>query len=216
MTSLKNYKVDLKNKYERYFKISIVISLLLVIAAFKFSPKATKIEKIKPSEQDIILVEDVIQTKQESKLPDLPKPVIPTIAVEENTEDIIFDDVSIDYKEHLSKPPDVKEGRKIIEDDTIFIAVEKMPEIIGGIQSIQNRLYYPEISKRAGIEGRVTVEAVIDEKGNVISITVLKSVFSQLDEIALNAVKETKFLPGKQRGKPVKVKIAIPIDFKLK
>jgi len=50
----------------------------------------------------------------------------------------------------------------------------------------------------------------------VINASVLQSLFPSLDEVALNAVKETKFIPGKQRGKPVNVEMKIPIQFRLK
>jgi len=216
MPPLKNYKVDMKSKYEIYIKLGVVFSLLLMIAAFKFSPKAIVIEKFKPIINDPIKVEEITPTNQKNEKPGLPKPVIPVITLLDVTEDLIFEDVSIDYTKVFSKLPDVKKDRIVeIEDDT-FLVVEQMPEIIGGINSIQSRLKYPDIVRRIGVEGKVIVAAIIDKEGNVIDVELLKSVFPQLDEIALNAVKEAKFLPGKQRGKPVKVKIAIPINFRLK
>lgn len=61
MVPLRNCKFDLRNKYEKYFKISIIITLLFVIAAFKFSPKTVKTEIIKTPEPDIIQVENVLK-----------------------------------------------------------------------------------------------------------------------------------------------------------
>jgi len=91
----------------------------------------------------------------------------------------------------------------------------KLPEPIGGIAAIQNRVIYPELAVRAAIEGKVVVVAQIDEYGNVISAQILKSLGAGCDEAALTAVLSTKFLPGKQRGKAVKVEMKIPIIFKL-
>ena len=90
-----------------------------------------------------------------------------------------------------------------------------MPEPIGGIQAIQSKIIYPEIAKRAGVEGKVYVLAFVDEKGDVTNVKIIKGLGAGLDEAALNAVKQTKFKPGKQRGKPVKVQVSIPIVFRL-
>lgn len=96
-----------------------------------------------------------------------------------------------------------------------FVAVEEMPEPIGGIAAIQSKIVYPEIAKRAEVEGKVYVLAFVDENGDVTKAKILKGLGAGLDEAALNAIKETKFKPGKQRGKPVKVQVSIPIVFKL-
>jgi protein TonB len=70
--------------------------------------------------------------------------------------------------------------------------------------------------RRIGKEGEVIIEFIVNKDGDVESAKVLQSVIEPLDEICLNAVKELKFTPGMQRGKPVKVKMKIPINFKLK
>jgi TonB family protein len=92
---------------------------------------------------------------------------------------------------------------------------EVMPEPIGGIGAIQKRVMYPEIARKAGIEGKVFVEALIDEKGNVIKTKLIKGIGSGCDESALKAVKETKFTPAKQKDKLVKVQVVVPVLFKL-
>ena len=100
-------------------------------------------------------------------------------------------------------------------DTTYFIAVEQMPEPIGGIKAIQDNVRYPEIAKRAGIEGKIFVKAYIDENGNVTKTQVLKSLGAELDKAAEDAIRKTKFIPGVQDGKKVKVQVAVPIIFKL-
>lgn len=96
-----------------------------------------------------------------------------------------------------------------------LIAVEEMPFPIGGLYAIQENIVYPELAKRLGIEGKVYILAFINEKGIVDHAKVIKGIGSGCDEAALNAVIKTKFSPGKQRGKPVKVQVSIPIVFKL-
>lgn len=91
-----------------------------------------------------------------------------------------------------------------------------MPVPIGGIQAIQQKLHFTEIAIRAGIEGTVFIQAIIDKNGNVAEAIVLKGLGAGLNEEALSAVKTTKFVPGKQRGRPVNVTMVIPIKFLLR
>ncbi len=72
------------------------------------------------------------------------------------------------------------------------------------------------MARRAEIEGKVVIEAVVDKQGNIIDAFVKKGIGGGLDEVALDAVKNTKFHPGMQRGKPVIVRISIPIKFVLR
>ena len=103
---------------------------------------------------------------------------------------------------------------QLIEKE-FFTAVEEMPSPIGGISAIGERVRYPEIAKRAGIEGKVFVKALIDEKGNIVGTQVIKGIGAGCDQAAVEAVMQSKFKPGRQKGKPVKVQVTIPILFKL-
>ncbi len=114
----------------------------------------------------------------------------------------------------IENSPPPKEEKKV-EEPVYFVAVEEMPEPIGGLKSIQSKITYPDLARKAGIEGKVFILAYVDENGNVTKAEVVKGIGLGCDEAALNAVQSTKFKPGKQRGKPIKVKITIPITFKL-
>ncbi|PJA95343.1 MAG: hypothetical protein CO129_12295 [Ignavibacteriales bacterium CG_4_9_14_3_um_filter_34_10] len=96
-----------------------------------------------------------------------------------------------------------------------LIAAEVMPEIVGGFPAILEKIKYPEIAKRAGIQGKVFVIVLIDEKGNVSGAKVIKGIGAGCDEAALNAVTSVKFTPALNQGKPVKVQVTVPIFFKL-
>lgn len=75
---------------------------------------------------------------------------------------------------------------------------------------------YPQVAKLAGIQGKVYVEATIDEKGNVIETKILKSDHETLEPAALEAVKNTKFNPGVSKSnKKTKAKVVVPMMFKL-
>ena len=103
---------------------------------------------------------------------------------------------------------------KVEKEPDFFVAVEEQPKLIGGLQGLQSKITYPEVASRLGIEGKVIIQAIVDEIGNVTSVKTLKGIGGGCDEIAMNAVKDSKFIPGKQRGKPVKVQMTIPIVFK--
>jgi len=215
MPALKNPKADLRKIYHRTFEISLIISLVTIIAAFKLSPHSSKVEVFKDSTPELITVEDILNTVQKPDIPPLPKaPQIIEASIDDVPEDILVEGIE-DYKPiPLPDKPPVQPT--IIEDDIIFEAVEEMPSPIGGIKTLQEKVHYTEIARRASVEGTVYIEAKIDKSGNIIEAVVKKGLGAGLDEEALNAVLSTKFIPGKQRGKPVNVKIVIPIKFVLK
>jgi len=215
----KNPKVDLKRKYQRYFEVALIISLAIVIVAFKYYPDIKKEEIKKEATQELVKVEEVEHTKQENTPPPPPKPLIPIEAPsDQNLQDIEIDENILDVNEVVSAPPPPPQEEKkqeVEEEAVFFVAVEEQPEPIGGIQGIQSRIVYPEIAKRAGVQGRVFVKAFVNENGDVAKVELIKGIGAGCDEAAMDAVKQTKFKPGKQRGKPVKVQVAIPILFKL-
>jgi protein TonB len=213
---LKNAAADLRAKYKRTFELSLIIALALLIVAFKFFPKLETKEIKVEGPQELFTVEDIQQTKQENRPPPPPKPPIPIEAPSEDVlQDITLNETELDVNAQMEAPPPPKEEKKVEEEPTYFVAVEEMPEPIGGIKGIQEKIVYPEIAKRAGVEGKVYILAFVDETGKVTKAQVLKGIGAGCDEAALKAVEETKFKPGKQRGKPVKVQVSIPIVFKL-
>jgi len=198
--NLKKPEADLMAKYRRHFEICLIIALVLLIAAFKFFPDLKSNDVTMEGPQELFTVEDIQQTKQENRPPPPPKPPIPIEAPSDDVlEDIEIADTEIDFDAEMEAPT----------------PVEEMPEPIGGIKAIQEKIVYPEIAKRAGVEGKVYVLAFVDESGTVTKTQLIKGIGAGCDEAALNAVQKTKFKPGKQRGKPVKVQVSIPIVFKL-
>lgn len=207
---------DLRATYKRVLEISIIISLSILIFAFKFFPHLQDKGLALEGPQELFTVEDIQQTKQENRPPPPPKPPIPIEAPSDDVlEDIEIEDTEIDFEAEIEAPPPPPK-EEIEEEPTYFVAVEEMPGPIGGIRAIQEKIVYPEIAKRAGVEGKVYVLAFVDEGGIVTKAQIIKGIGAGCDEAALNAVLKTKFTPGKQRGKPVKVQVSIPIIFKLK
>jgi len=218
MAIVKTKKADLMAKYKRVFEISLIVALALLIVAFKFFPDLKGGEIVSEGTQELFQVEQIDQTKQENRPPPPPKPPIPIEAPSSDVlEDIEIGDTEIDVNEQIeAPPPPPKEDKKIVEEEPqYFVAVEEMPEPIGGIGEIQKKIVYPEIAKRAGVEGKVYVLAFVDESGTVTDAKIIKGIGAGCDEAALDAVKKTKFKPGKQRGKAVRVQVSIPVVFKL-
>lgn len=215
MPLYKTSKADLRGKYKRNLEVSIITALIFLIVAFKYSPEKSKIKEQIKADPEIISVINVEPTNQFKK-PPKPKPVVPEISMDPEIQEIEFEPTDLFVDAKVDKPAERAEVHNIIDNETvIFDAVQEPPKPVGGIAAIQNKIQYTELAKRIGIEGKVIVQAIINKKGDVTNVIILKSLFPQLDEIALNAVKETKFFPGKQRGKPVNVKMTIPITFRL-
>ncbi len=216
MALTKNPKVDLKRKYQRYWEISLIISLTMLIVAFKFFPELKREVAQIDAPQELIMTEDVEATKQETAPPPPPKPPIP---IEAPTDDVL-DDVEIeatdlDVDAEVAAPPPPPKVEEEEAEPVFFVAVEDMPAPIGGIAAIQSKIVYPEIAKRAGVQGRVFVKAYVNEQGKVTKVELIRGIGAGCDEAAMKAVKSVMFTPGKQRGKPVKVQMTVPVLFRL-
>jgi protein TonB len=102
----------------------------------------------------------------------------------------------------------------------IYTVVEQMPEYPGGtdalLKFIDANMKYPVEAKQKGVEGKVFVQFIIDKKGNVVDPKLLKGIGYGCDEEALRVIKLLPgWIPGKQGGNPVNVKIVTPFSFKL-
>lgn len=210
MALRKNPKIDLRLKQFKTFEVGLIVALALCIVAFRFFPYKPEKGRAVRAVQEIIQVEDIEHTRQENRPPPPPKPSIPIEAPsDEVLEDVTIGSTEIDITKEA--PPPLPKDEE--EEDQYFVAVEDMPELIGGLAAIKP--LYPELARRAGVEGRVFVLAFVDENGNVAKAEVVKGIGAGCDEAAVTAIMKVKFKPGKQRGKSVKVRIAIPVVFRL-
>lgn len=112
-------------------------------------------------------------------------------------------------------PPPAKD-----DDDVIFNVVEKMPSYPGGdaalFKYLSNNIKYPVIAQTQGIQGRVICQFVIDRDGKISDIEVVRSVDISLDAEAKRVIAAMPdWTPGTQRGKAVRVKYTLPINFRL-
>lgn len=103
---------------------------------------------------------------------------------------------------------------------SVYTSVEKMPSFVGGhekmVEYLTNNIKYPEKSKSEGVAGKVMVNFVIDENGDIIDVKVIKGVNSDLDEEAVRVVSSMpNWIPGENGGEAVKVSMNLPISFSL-
>lgn len=203
----KNPDVDLKLKYRKVLEASLTISLMMLVVLF-FSFKQFETTAQLPESPDIqIEVIDIPPTEQISKPPPPSRPSIPV----EAEDDELLDDVTIEDTEIIFDAPEDAPPPPPPEDDEVFefFAVSEKPVMLQ-----QAKPDYPDLARKAQIEGTVVVTVTIGKTGLVESASIFKSI-PMLDESALDAAKKCKFKPAKQRDKFVKVKMNIPFNFRL-
>ena len=106
------------------------------------------------------------------------------------------------------------------EVDEVVDFVENYPEFPGGMKAfykyVGDNMNYPTQAIRMGIEGRVYVQFVVDKEGNLSEVKAIRGIGAGCDQEAERVLRESpRFIPGKQRGRPVKVRMVMPIVFKL-
>lgn len=217
MALRKTDKADLRQRYPLFVEIGMVITLVILIIAFRLDMTVDDSFEVTLVEQEVVQMEEIQQTEQIEKPPPPPRPPIPVeVPNDEVLEDDELDlDAFLDLDEVVDIPPPPPAVKEEPEPE-IFVIVEEPPQLIGGIAGLQARIKYPEMAKKAGVEGRVFLQFIVDEKGNVTDAVVTRGIGAGCDEEALKAIVLAKFTPGKQRGKAVKVKFSMSVVFKLK
>ncbi len=220
MALRKNPKADLRQWYLTSVQIGMAIALVLLVFAFRANLDRGETMEIEQVEQEVVQMEEILQTKQIQKPPPPPRPPVPVeVPNDEVLEDDDLDlDASLDIDEPLTAlppPPPADEPEEEAEPE-IFLVVEQLPDIIGGLQGLSAKIKYPEIARKAGVEGKVFVEFVVDEQGNVSNAVIARGIGAGCDQEALRVISEAKFVPGRQRNKAVKVRMTLPIQFKLR
>lgn len=222
----KSPKASLEDKTFTYVLIGFVFVLSVCYVALEWTEK--EVTKYEVADTDF-LIEDEIeiqQTTQETPPPP-PPPEIQTVeelvivdddkeveSVEINTEDDKNQEIVI------QAPVEVKQDAE--EDvDVVFVVVETMPEFPGGQQALfkylSENVKYPVIAQENGIQGRVICQFVVNKDGAIVEVEVVRSGGDpSLDKEAVRVIKSMpKWKPGKQRGKPVRVKYTVPVNFRL-
>lgn len=106
------------------------------------------------------------------------------------------------------------------KNNMVFDVVEVMPQFPGGqiamMKYIMENMKYPEQAMKEGIQGRVTVRFIVEKDGSISNVRPILSVHPLLNKEAVRVVESMpKWTPGKQNGKPVRVRFNLPVMFKL-
>jgi protein TonB len=218
MSVRKEDGADLRQWYRLFVQVGLTLALLLLVVAFQLDYSRGQSFQVDLQEQETVEMEEIQQTEQQNEPPPPPKPPVPVEVPNNETienQDVDFD-ASLDLEESLdtSQGPPAPEEEEEEQENEIFVVVENQPEC-GGVKALQQEVEYPDFARKAGIEGRVFVQFVVNEEGNVVQPKVTRGVHKLLNEEALRAVQELDCNPGMQRGNPVKVRMSLPVTFRL-
>ncbi|MBN3520137.1 TonB family protein [Algoriphagus lutimaris] len=223
MEAKKTPKADLTKKSGMFLNLGLALAVGATLAAFEwksFDEGALKdLGQVTDNFEELI---DIPITEQ----PPPPPPPVEQPIIEE-----IPDEVEIEEKIEVNFDVDVKEETVIKEvviaeapveekADEIFDVVETQPNPPGGMsgwnQYLSKNLKYPTQARRMGIEGTVIVVFVVNTDGSIQDVDVLRGIGGGCDEEAIRVVSAApKWEPGKQRGRPVRTRMRLPIRFKL-
>ncbi len=225
----KNDQANLENKRNVFMLTGFVIVLSVLLLAFEWGT-TTKGAGNLGDLGDINIEDEIIPITRPEEIKPPPPPPPPQVTEILN---IVDDDIEIDDEIEISDSEsdqtmeiNIVDFEEEEEDTQVFFIAEDMPlfpgcstkeETDAAIQKfIRDNIKYPEIARENGIQGRVFVSFVVDQKGKVINVTLLRGVDAALDQEAMRVIKALpQFTPGKQRGKPVRVGYNVPINFRL-
>ncbi len=208
-----------------YVLMGLVFTLSLVYAALEWTER--EVTKYEVTDTEFLFEEEVeIQQTSQETPPPPPPPAVQEVevlnVVEDNVETESIEVNTEDDKEAevvIAAPVEAPVEEE--EEEVVFVVVESMPEFPGGQQALfkylSENVKYPVIAQENGIQGRVICQFVVNKDGSIVDVEVVRSGGDpSLDKEAVRVIKSMpKWKPGKQRGKAVRVKYTVPVNFKL-
>jgi len=227
MISKKTERADLEKKKGLFTEIGLVLALFFTLGAAEYTKedlKQSTLQALRDAQGEEEIVPITRQELQKPAEPPKPKTVIIDLKIVED--DVKLDD-NLDFDAFDANQNDAIKIATVVgntkeeeeEDKTVFQIVEDMPSFQGGTienfrNYIQETVKYPQIAMENSISGTVYVSFVVNRRGEVSNINIVRGVDPSLDEAVINALKHApKWEPGKQRGKPVNVSFSIPVKF---
>ena len=226
----KSPKADLEKTKTLGVLMGMVVGLAVLFVGFEWGTRDVQVVTADEGVADIIAEEEIEITRQENTPPPTPPPPAPTVAEQLN---VVDDDVELEQQEIVTSEDSQTEAQTqtfvapVVEEEEeeaaqqIFTVVEEMPDFPdGGLQGLlkflAKNIKYPVIAQENGIQGRVVCAFVVNKDGSIVDIEVLRGVDPSLDKEAVRVLSTMpKWKPGKQRGKPVRVKYTVPVMFRL-
>lgn len=219
MFGLSNRGTDSWKRHGLHMQLGLLMSLLMLVAAVHVQRTTTPEVAPDVTPQETIAVDEVQPTTQTKTPPPPSRPLVP-VEVPDNQiidgDPIEINSTELEIEQErqtqlgLSGRPE--EGGDSQSDP--FVSVEDSPDC-GGVQALHGEVRYPEYARKVGIEGRVRVRFVVTKEGNVVQPEILQGAHELLNDEALRAVDQLKCTPGRQRGKPVAVRMTLPVIFQL-
>jgi protein TonB len=220
----KSQQASLEDKKIVYVLMGFIFVLSLCYIALEWTEK--EVTKYEVVDEDFLIEEEVeIQQTTQETPPPPPPPVVQEVevlnVVEDDVETESIEISTEDNKEEVVIAAPVEAPEEEEEEEVVFVVVESMPEFPGGQQALfkylGDNVKYPVIAQENGIQGRVICQFVVNKDGSIVDIEVVRSGGDpSLDKEAVRVIKSMpKWKPGKQRGKPVRVKFTLPVNFKL-
>lgn len=222
----KSQKASLEDKKIIYVLMGFVFVLSVCYVAFEWTEK--EVTKYEVQDTDFLFEPEVEiqQTQQQETTPPPPPPAVQEVevlnVVEDDVETETIEINAEDDKEtEVVIAPPVEAPVEEEEEEVVFVVVETMPEFPGGQQALfkylSENVKYPVIAQENGIQGRVICQFVVNKDGAIVDVEVVRSGGDpSLDKEAVRVIKSMpKWNPGKQRGKAVRVKYTVPVNFRL-
>jgi protein TonB len=224
----KFYDVDI-NKYAGVFSnIGWVLSLAVILAAFEMPEYEVKeiVKLVAVQSQTEEVIDVPITTQPPPPPPKLVQPQIVEVPDEVEVKKEVEVELDVDLNENtvVTEPVAVvaTPGPAVVEEEVeeVFTIVEETAEPVGGMPAfykyLGENIKYPKDARKMGIEGKVFLQFVVDKDGAIKDIVVVRGLHPTCDEEAKRVLEQApKWKPGKQRGRPVKQRMTIPISFKL-
>ena len=213
------------------FSTEVGLALAVVITAFGVDARSdapTSSRAPQRTSQPITLVDLPPTVHRVDVVPDIPRPsdLLPPVEAPDIIR-VIADDLPnlpelpgpTGHEASISpppalQPPPVADREPRYEEPPFVDFAEVMPELIGGLAALQASIVYPDFARRSGIAGKVLLQFVVNTDGSVSDAVVLRGIGGGCDEAALEALRSARFTPGLQRGRPVRVRIALPVTFR--
>ncbi len=236
-------QVDVFKMSGTFFNVALMSALLLTILAFNWTTyeKEVYVPEGALDWEDEIEVEPPRTKEPPPPPPPPPPPVIEEVPDEEIIEDEpVFEDMSADEEEEVVAkkeselpPPPPPPPPPPEKEEEIFKIVEEMPHFPGCenirkkekrdkcaqdkmLQFIYKNIKYPNIAKENGVEGTVVISFVVEKDGSITDVRIVREIGGGCGKEAMRVVKMMpKWVPGKQRGRPVRVQFNLPVKFKL-
>lgn len=211
MIRKKHADADLKTIYPQVMRRSTSLTLFLMVGLTILFPDMKIDSKSTKKVIEVVKVVDIPETHQKKRLPPLPRPSVPIPTEDEDVpEDVTIADTELDFDAPVVDIPRLIKNDVEVEEEILeFWIVEQKPELIQRVNPV-----YPEMARRAGLQGQVLVAFIVTREGRVAEPRVLKGpeIFRAA---ALEAVRQFLFKPAMQNDRAIAVRMTIPIRFRL-